>query len=107
MTPPPHPMPLHACDADGACCRAPRFHAYLDAADGAGPVHKSAVACSDHLGDMVQALTEWARGQRLSGAELRLFAIDRPGGSSTSPGPGGQAGPDPLSLAVSTMRLTE
>lgn len=104
MTPPPRPMPVHTCHADGACCQPPRFQAYLDAADGTGSVHKSAEACSDHLGDMVQALTDWARGQRLSGAELRLFAIDRPGESSTPPSPGG---PDTLSLAVSTIRLTE
>jgi hypothetical protein len=104
MTPPPYPMPVHTCHADGACCQPPRFQAYLDAADGTGPVHKSAEACSDHLGDMVQALTDWARGHRLSGAELRLFAIDRPGESSTPPSPGG---PDTLSLAVSTIRLTE
>jgi hypothetical protein len=108
MNPPPHPYPMHAhtCHADGACCRPPRFQAYLDAADGAGPVHKSAEACSDHLGDMVQALTDWARGHQLSGAQLRLFAIDRPGGSSALPGPAGQGGPDALSLAVSTIWLT-
>ncbi len=109
MTSPPHPHPTQvpACHADGACCRPPRFRAYLDAADRTGPVRKSAEACSDHLSDMVQALTEWARGHQLSGAELRLFAIDRPGESSAPPGPGGQAGPDTLSLAVSTIRLTE
>jgi hypothetical protein len=109
MTPPPHPHPtqVQTCHADGDCCRPPRFRAYLDAADGTGPVRKSAEACSDHLADMVQALTEWARGHQLSGAELRLFAIDRPGESTTPPGPGGQAGPDTLSLAVSTIRLTE
>jgi hypothetical protein len=106
--PHPHPMQVHTCQADGACCRPPRFQAHLDAADGTGPVHKSAEACSDHLGDMVQALTDWARGHRLSRAELRLFAIDRPGESSTSlPAPGGHRGPDTLSLAVSTIRLTE
>lgn len=109
MTCPPHPNPMqvHPCCANGACCRPPRFQAYLDAADSTGPVHKSAEACSDHLADMVQALTDWARGHRLSGAELKLFAIDRPGGSSNPPGPGGHGGPDTLSLAVSTIRLTE
>jgi hypothetical protein len=107
MTPPPFPHPMHACHADGACGRPPRFQAYLDAADGTGPVHESAEACSDHVGDMVQALTDWARGHQLSGAELRLFAIDRPGECSAPLDPGGQAGPDTLSLAVSTIRLTE
>lgn len=128
MNSPPHPMPVHTCHADGACGRPPRFQAYLDAADGTGPVHTSAEACSDHLGDMVQALTDWARGRHLTGAQLRLFAIDRPAdgtdgtgtGSTDSgipPGPegrgrgdrssGGRGGPDTLSLAVSTMRLTE
>jgi len=102
MTPPPAPMPVHACHAGGACCQPPRFQAYLDAADGTGPVHTSAEACSDHLSDMVQALTDWARGRRLSGAQLRLFAIDRPGGGSAPPG-----GPDSLSLAVSTIQLME
>ncbi len=102
MTPPPHPMPVHTCHTDRACCRPPRFRAYLDAADRTGPVHTSAEACSDHLSDMVQALTDWARGRRLSGAQLRLFAIDRPGEGSAPLG-----GPDTLSLAVSTMRLTE
>lgn len=110
MNRPPHslPSPVHTCHADGTCCRPPRFQAYLDAADRSGPVHKSAEACSDHLGDMVQALTDWARGHQLSGAELRLFAIDRPGESSTAPpGPSDHGGPDTLSLAVSTIRLTE
>jgi hypothetical protein len=124
MNSPPHPMPVHTCHADGACGRPPRFQAYLDAADGTGPVHTSAEACSDHLGDMVQALTDWARGRRLTGAQLRLFAIDRPADgtdstdstdgtdSGTPPDPGGRGrggrgGPDTLSLAVSTMRLTE
>lgn len=109
MTRPPHPHPMqvHTCQADGACCRPPRFQAYLDAADGSGPVHRSAEACSDHLGDMVQALTTWARRRQLSDAQLRVFAIDRPADDGTPPGPGGQGGPDPLSLAVSTIRLTE
>jgi hypothetical protein len=129
MNSPPHPMPVHTCHADGACGRPPRFQAYLDAADGTGPVHTSAEACSDHLGDMVQALTDWARRRRLTGAQLRLFAIDRPADgtdststdstdstdgtdSGTPPDPagrgrGGRGGPDTLSLAVSTMRLTE
>ncbi len=135
MNSPPHQMPVPTCHADGACGRPPRFQAYLDAADGTGPVHTSAEACSDHLGDMVQALTDWARGRHLTGAQLRLFAIDRPAdgtdgtgsstdgtgsstdstdgtgstGSGTPPGPGerGRGGPDTLSLAVSTMRLTE
>lgn len=102
MTPPPHPMPVHTCHTDGACGRPPRFRAYLDAADRTGPVHTSAEACSDHVSDMVQALTDWARGRRLSGAQLRLFAIDRPGEGSA---PRGE--PDTLSLAVSTMRLTD
>jgi len=102
MTPPPHPAPVHTCHTDGACCRPARFRAYLDAADGTGPVHTSAEACSDHLSDMVQTLTDWARGRRLSGAQLRLFAIDRPDAAGALPG-----GPDTLSLAVSTIRLME
>lgn len=102
MTPPPHLMPAHTCPADGACCQPPRFRAYLDAADGTGPVHTSAEACSNHLSDMVQALTDWARGRRLSGAQVRLFAIDGPGEGSAALG-----GPDLLSLAVSTIQLTE
>ncbi len=107
MNCPPHTKQVHTCHADGACGRAPRFQAYLDAADGTGPVHRSAEACSDHLGDMVQALTSWARGRQLSDAQLRVFAIDRPDEGSTPPGTGGQGGPDTLSLAVSTIRLTE
>jgi hypothetical protein len=108
MTPPPHTKQAHPCHADGACGRPARFQAYLDAADGTGPVHRSAEACSDHLGDMVQALTIWARRLQLSDAQLRVFAIDRPGeGSGALAGPGGQGGPDPLSLAVSTIWLTE
>jgi hypothetical protein len=102
MTPPPHPTQVHTCHTDGACCRPPRFRADLDAADGTGPVHTSAAACSDHLSDMVQALTDWARGRHLSGAQLRLFAIDQPGAGGALPG-----GPDTLSLAVSTIPLTE
>lgn len=107
MNRPPHTTQAHACHADAACGRPPRFQAYLDAADGTGPVQRSAEACSDHLGDMVQALTSWARGHDLSDAQLRVFAIDRPGEGSTPPGPGGPGGPDTLSLAVSTIRLTE
>ncbi len=107
MNPPPYTKQVHTCQAGGACGRPPRFQAYLDAADGTGPVHRSAEACSDHLGDMVQTLTSWARARQLSDAQLRLFAIDRPGEGGTHPGLGGQGGPDTLSLAVSTIRLTE
>lgn len=107
MNCPPYPKQVHTCHADGACGRPPRFQVYLDAADGTGPVHRSAEACSDHLGDMVQALTSWARGGQLSDAQLRVFAIGRPGEGGTPPGPGAPGGPDPLSLAVSTIRLTE
>jgi hypothetical protein len=107
MTPPPHPKQAHTCHADSACARPARFQAYLDAADSTGPVHRDEEACSEHLGDMVQALTSWARGRQLSHAQLRVFAIDRPGEGSTLAGPAGAAGPDTLSLAVSTIPLTE
>ena len=106
MNPPPPPMHAHTCHTDGACCRPLRFQAYLEAADGTEAQCGSAEACSDHLGDMVQSLTAWARGQQLAGAQLRVFAIDRPADGSCPPGRAGQGGPDTLSLAVSTIQLT-
>ena len=106
MNSPPPPMQAHTCHADGTCCRPLRFQAYLEAADGAEPLSESAEACSDHVGDMVQSLTAWARGRQLAGAQLRVFAIDRPADGHRAPGRGGPGGPDMLSLAVSTIRLT-
>jgi hypothetical protein len=46
--------------------------------------------CADHLGDTVQALTAWARGQGLAG-KVTVLAIDQPvagqaGNSATRPG---------------------
>ena len=107
MNPRHPPMQAHTCHAGGTCCRPPRFQAYLEAADGAEPLCESAEACSDHVGDMVQSLTAWARGQQLAGAQLRVFAIDRPADANCFPGRDGQGGPDALSLAVSTIPLTE
>lgn len=107
MNPRQSPMQAHTCHADGTCCRPLRFQAYLEAADGAEPLCESAEACSDHLGDMVQSLTAWARRQHLAGAQLRVFAIDRPADGACSPGRAGQPGPDTLSLAVSTIQLIE
>lgn len=105
MTPPPYPMRVHTCHASDACGRPPRFQAYLEAADGAAPLGEGAEACSEHVGDMVQSLTAWARGQRLAGAQLRVFAIDRPTEGNYPPDRGSPGGPDPLSLAVSTIQL--
>ena len=107
MTPPPYPMRVHTCHANDACGQPLRFQAYLEAADGAAPLGAGAEACSEHVGDMVQLLTIWARGQRLAGAQLRVFAIDRPAEGNRLAERDGPGGPDTLSLAVSTIQLTQ
>ena len=70
MTWPLSPMEHHVCQADSTCGRPSRFRARLEAADGRQPVRKSAEACAGHLGDMVQALTIWARGHHLTEGQL-------------------------------------
>ena len=107
MTCPQPGMQLHTCQADGACCRPPRFQARLEAANGTEPVLKSSEACVDHLGDMVQDLTAWARVQHLTEGQLTVLAIDRPSDRSPALDGANHEGPDMLSLAFTTIRLTE
>ena len=72
MTCPQSRMQLHTCQADGACCRPPRFQARLEAANGTDSVLKNSEACVDHLGDMVQDLTVWARVHHLTDGQLTV-----------------------------------
>ncbi|MGH3258666.1 MAG: hypothetical protein ACRDOU_25265 [Streptosporangiaceae bacterium] len=107
MTCPLPRMQLHTCQADGACCRPPRFQARLEAANGTESVLKNSEACVDHLGDMVQDLTAWARVHHVTEGQLTVLAIDRPSDRSLSPDGTDHEGPDMLSLAFSTIRLAE
>jgi hypothetical protein len=68
-------LPAH-CDADHRCHRAPCFEAQLEAQNGALPVRKSAELCANHLGDMVQSLTAWARSRGLTRGQVTVLAID-------------------------------
>jgi hypothetical protein len=106
----PRPLPtmqVHTCHDDGACCRTLRFQAHLEGADGIEPVHETAEACSNHVCEMVHSLARPARGHHLTGAQLRVFAIDRLIGGTPPADPTNRHGPDTLSLAVTTIQLTE
>jgi hypothetical protein len=101
----------HGCHADSSCARPPRFQARLEArpegTSGARPVRKNAEACADHLGEMVQALTRWARNRHLTDGHLTVLAIDPPSGRAAPPAGAGDEEPEPLSLAFSTIQLNE
>jgi hypothetical protein len=107
MTCPLPRMQLHTCQADGACCQPPRFQARLEAANGTEPIRRNSEACADHLGDMVQALTAWARVHHVTEGQLTVLAIDRPSERNPPPDSTSHEDPEMLSLAFSTIRLTE
>jgi|HubBroStandDraft_2_1064218.scaffolds.fasta_scaffold119762_2 hypothetical protein len=64
------------CQADHRCNRTPCFEAQLVADGGMLPIHRNAELCADHLGDMVQALTAWARSLGLTRGQVTVLAID-------------------------------
>ena len=64
-----------ACQGSDLCDRVPRFRARIDATAGSRHVLTSAEMCAQHLGCSVNALTAWARDQRLEG-QLTVFAIN-------------------------------
>ncbi len=64
-----------ACQGSDLCDRVPRFRARIDATAGSRHVLTSAAMCAQHLGCSVNALTAWARDQRLEG-RLTVFAIN-------------------------------
>ena len=101
------PMQAHVCQADSTCGRPSRFRARLEAADGRQPVRKSAEACASHLGEMVQALTNWARSHHLTEGQLTVLAIDPPFDGPCLPAPADPGGPEVAGFAFSTIRLTE
>ena len=106
MTWPTRGMLPHACQADKACERPPRFQARLESVNGTGPVRKNAEACAAHLTEMVQALTAWASDHDLTDGQLTVLAIDPPLGGSCFLVPADHDRPQMLSLAFSTIRLT-
>jgi len=97
-----------ACQADSRCGRPPRFQARLEAADGTRRVHRNAGACADHLGDMIQALTGWARDHDLTDGELTVLTIDPPFAGVTTRRSGHRqpVSRTTLGLAFSTIPLT-
>jgi hypothetical protein len=60
----------------GDCKRLPCFRVKLDAAAGAQRVCRSAGACANHLGVLVQDLAAWARNRGLHEGQLIVLAID-------------------------------
>lgn len=64
------------CQADHYCHRMPCFEAQLEAHDGPEPVRRNAELCADHLGNMVQSLTAWARNCGLTHGHVIVLAID-------------------------------
>jgi hypothetical protein len=64
------------CEADRRCYRAPCFEAQLEAEKGLLSVHRNAELCANHLGDMVQSLTAWARREGLTHGQVTVLAID-------------------------------
>jgi hypothetical protein len=107
MTWPLSPMEHHVCQAESTCGRPSRFRARLEAADGRQPVRKSAEACGGHLGDMVQALTIWARGHGLTEGQLTVLVIDPPFDGPCLLARADHSGPEMAGFAFSTIRLTE
>jgi hypothetical protein len=107
MTWPQSPMQPHICQANSTCGRPSRFRARLEAADGRQPVRKSAEACAGHLGDMVQALTTWARGRHLTEGQLTVLVIDPPFDGPCLLARADHSGPERAGFAFSTIRLTE
>jgi hypothetical protein len=107
MTWPVSPIQAHLCQAESTCGRPSRFRARLEAADGRQPVRKSAEACGGHLGDMVQALTMWARGHHLTEGQLTVLVIDPPFSGPCLLAPADPSGPEIAGFAFSTIRLTE
>lgn len=63
------------CQADG-CDRLPRFQIHLEAQE--PPIYRRAEACASHLGEMVVALTTWAREQQLTNADLNVLTMTPP-----------------------------
>jgi hypothetical protein len=64
------------CEADRRCGRAACFEAQLEARDGGHRVRKNAELCANHLGDMVQSLTAWAREEGITCGQVTVLVID-------------------------------
>jgi hypothetical protein len=64
------------CQADSTCDHLPRFQIHLDAEH--PQTHRTAAACASHLGDLVIALTSWARDQSLANADLTVLTVAPP-----------------------------
>ncbi len=95
------------CQAADVCSHPPCFQARLEAA-GRSQTHrvrKEADACAGHLGNMVQALTAWARAHGLTDGELTVLAVDPPPAGIPPALRAIQEEPDSHALAFSTMRL--
>jgi hypothetical protein len=98
-------LPLTACQSNQGgrrCGRVPRFQAQLEAEAQPWQVRRSADACADHLGDVVQALTDWARDHDLTTGQVTVLAVDPVAGARQA------ACPSTLSLtgfAFSTIPL--
>jgi hypothetical protein len=99
------PTLLLLCQADQPgqpCENTVCFAAHLDRiTDTACPRVHTLQACADHLGDIVQALTEQARKQRVCPARVIVQAID-PTTDPTLP----STGKISASVTFSTLRLT-
>jgi hypothetical protein len=99
-------FPPTGCQASGhaghQCGRVPCFQAQLEATAYPRHVRQSAGACADHLGDVVQALTDWARAHHLTTGQVTVLAVDPAVGNRQ---PAGSAALALSSFAFSTIPL--
>jgi hypothetical protein len=98
-------LPLTTCQSNQGgrrCGRVPRFQAQLEAEAQPWQVRRSADACADHLGDVVQALTDWARDHDLTTGQVTVLAVDPAAGARQAACPGT---PSLTGFAFSTIPL--
>jgi hypothetical protein len=78
--PAPPPANDRRCNADPRCRRAPRFQVQLHQAPGQSQPDRTADTCADHLGDTVQALTQWASTTGFGSGLLQVSVVGPPTG---------------------------
>ena len=94
MIPPEAYAPSAACDADPRCRRAACFQVQLQAAP-PREADRRALACANHVTDVIEALRGWVREHDLAGGQLTILAIEpATGGHQAGAVTEGARGPD-------------